>query len=755
MSRVAAEVWQLEHDVHLRRLEAERRRLGTNSIVQQQPKETNNRNTLARPESMDEFLRLDFSSRCAVAGLQLGKTKVFLRREAFESIEAIRNGKFGANVTKITKYWRRYLARRYFIHVIRCVIKIQCLVRLSQAKEKTNELMQEFKQYLLMKEASRKILRCYRNHVAWNNEGSDLRQKKAAVKTIQSVIRGHIARKKVIAIMNCVVKFQALWHAVQTRRKYEEKVAAIIKIQSVGRMLLAFHRKDEAIRELSAAKIQSIARMKVELVEFREKKQAVNTIKRAYRQYRYPIKLFFGTFNKRYYMLTDSDEIQPIRKKHDRRKRIILARHRNAIINEKRLELTKLVNKLTLTLWEPSLFESFWKPKLATPGSSASRKAAPQAAPISKFTSIPRTRSEFLSKETSSMYALVGLQLYQGIVFLRPETHHRLETMRNEVVSGSSTKIQSAARKKLAVTEMKRKKAATVKLQSVFRMRFARKKLVPMRQERAATLIQSMFRMSTTKRRVWDQYWNTQTRELFGYIDDDNWYMVEEMLHKNPLLTEELDLSTGELLLHKIAERPSAWSLLIDMILTLYPKAVVHRDMSGALPIHHAAKADNLTALEIIYESYKNGASDADATGRLPIHVAAEHGSIEAIKYLTMKAPHSVGTAVLPGSEIGGTIAIHLACKFYSSVGAISSLLRTHRNNFSLASRVDENGELPLHLLLRCGSRVDLAAVKTLLTCYPNAIATRDKVAGDIPLHIALKHGCSAKVVDTLIAVSE
>jgi len=743
VSRVAAEVWQLEHDVHLRRLEAERRRLGTNTTVQQQPKETNIRNALARPETIDEFMRLDFSSRCAVAGLQLGKSKVFLRREAFESIEAIRNGKFGANVTKIAKYWRRYLARRYFIHVCRCAVKIQCLIRSSQAKEKTNELMKEFKQYLLMKEASRKILRSYRNHIAWNNEGADLRQKKAAVKTIQSIIRGHLARKEVAGIVKCVVKFQALWHAMQTRRKYEETITAVIRIQSVGRMVLAFHRKEEAIRERSATKIQSTVRMTVVLIEFRKKKQAVNIIKRSYRQHLYPIKLFFGTFSKRYYMLIDSDEIQPTRKKHDKRKRIILARHRNAIINEKRLELAKLVSKLTLALWEPSLFESF---------SKAAHKAAPQAAPLSEITLIPRTRAEFLSRDTPSMYALVGLQLYQGMVFLRPETYDRLETMRNEVVSGSSTKIQSAARRKLAVTEMKRKKTATVKLQSVFRMRFARKKLVPMRQEHAATLIQSIFRMSTTKKRVWDQYWSTQTSELFGYIDENNWYMVEEMLHKNPLLTEELDPSTGELLLHKIAEHPSAWSLLIDMILTLYPKAVVHRDMSGALPIHHAAKADNLTALEIVYDSYKNGARDVDATGRLPIHVAAEHGSIEAIKYLTMKAPHGVGAAVLPGSEVGGTIALHLACKFYSSVGAISSLLRTHSNNFSLASRLDENGELPLHLLLRCGARVDVAAVKTLLTCYPNAIATRDKLAGDIPLHIALKHGCSVTVIGTLIA---
>jgi len=54
-------------------------------------------------------------------------------------------------------------------------------------------------------------------------------------------------------------------------------------------------------------------------------------------------------------------------------------------------------------------------------------------------------------------------------------------------------------------------------------------------------------------------------------------------------------------------------------------------------------------------------------------------------------------------------------------------------------------------LLLRCGSKVDVVAVKTLLTCHLNAIATRDK-NGDIPLHIALKSSCKPAVIDALLA---
>mmetsp|Transcript_27117 Transcript_27117/g.25978 ORF Transcript_27117/g.25978 Transcript_27117/m.25978 type:complete len:150 (+) Transcript_27117:644-1093(+) len=49
---------------------------------------------VARPESEYEFMDLDFVSRCAVAGIQLGRSKVFLRREAFDRIEAMRTQAF-------------------------------------------------------------------------------------------------------------------------------------------------------------------------------------------------------------------------------------------------------------------------------------------------------------------------------------------------------------------------------------------------------------------------------------------------------------------------------------------------------------------------------------------------------------------------------------------------------------------------------------------------------------------------------------
>jgi ankyrin repeat protein len=70
--------------------------------------------------------------------------------------------------------------------------------------------------------------------------------------------------------------------------------------------------------------------------------------------------------------------------------------------------------------------------------------------------------------------------------------------------------------------------------------------------------------------------------------------------------------------------------------------------------------------------------------------------------------------------------------------------------NFSSAKRADENGDLPLHLLLRNGEVVEQVTVKTLLTCFAAAVTRTDK-NGDLPLSIAIKHECKPSVVNYLM----
>lgn len=239
-----------------------------------------------------------------------------------------------------------------------------------------------------------------------------------------------------------------------------------------------------------------------------------------------------------------------------------------------------------------------------------------------------------------------------------------------------------------------------------------------------------------------------ELEELFNEIQQENWAMVESILDKHPELAEQGDSRTGEVALHKISRHAGAWTLLIDMTLVLYPKALIHRDNMGALPIHHAAAHDNLAALEIIYSAYKEGINDVDKMGRLPIHVAANYDAVEAIKFLLAKSPEGAYTMVYrPPVNSGGGLPLHIACRNHASIGVITALLA---ENFASAKRTDENGDLPLHLLLRCGEVVDPVVVKTLLTCFAGAVSRTD-MHGDLPLVTAIKYLCTSAVTNAIL----
>ena len=172
------------------------------------------------------------------------------------------------------------------------------------------------------------------------------------------------------------------------------------------------------------------------------------------------------------------------------------------------------------------------------------------------------------------------------------------------------------------------------------------------------------------------------------------------------------------------------------------------KDAIGASPLHHAAAHDNVAALEVVYNAYKEGVNNIDSNGRQPIHVAAEFDAAEAVKFLLANAPEGAYTIVhKPDEESGGGLPLHIACRHHSNIGIITSLLA---ENFSSAKRTDENGDLPLHLLLRNGESVDQVTVKTVLTCFAAAASRTDK-NGDMPLTLAIKSSCSQSVVNYLM----
>ena len=100
-----------------------------------------------------------------------------------------------------------------------------------------------------------------------------------------------------------------------------------------------------------------------------------------------------------------------------------------------------------------------------------------------------------------------------------------------------------------------------------------------------------------------------------------------------------------------------------------------------------------------------------------------------------------------PSNGESGGYPLYVACRKYASMSVITVLLA---ENFASTKRCDKNGDLSLHLLLRCDEVVDEIVIKSLLTCI-SAAASRTDMNGYLPLSIALKNKCKPSVVLSLL----
>jgi len=537
---------------------------------------------ITRPETLEEFLALDFSSRCAVAGLQLGKTKVFIRREAFDRIEAMRSKFFFDAATIIQSCYRRRLNRCKFRRQLKALVTIQCMMRVALAQRMLTAIRAH--------RAAEKIQAMWRSKGLRDLEFGKYQTMRKSSVTIQRLFRGFKAKsekavrvkefKERIRQDNAATTIQKTWRGTRTRGSISVKsvVKTITQFQAIARSKLVRVRRENDLREAAEAALA--------------KKEA------------------------------------------------------EALFVKQPVDDTLLVET-----------------------------------PIPSF-----------------------------------ETRHAADASSFVPMESPSSPPQL-----MDTPPSQKQKSADLPLVPAPALPNVDPVLSPI----PAT-----------------------TSEIFSFITSHQWAKVENLLDSNPELSEIVCPTSGELPLHAIAQHSSAWTLLIDMVLVLHPKALIHRDNMGALPLHHAAAHDNVSALEILHAAYKEGVNDVDSQGRLPLHVAAEFDAVDAVKFLLAKGPEGAYTMIhRPSENSGGGLPLHVACRNYASIGVITALLA---ENFASAKRSDENGDLPLHLLLRCGGVVDQVIVKTLLTCFSSAVSRTD-MNGDLPLAIALKHSCQATVVNTLL----
>jgi ankyrin repeat protein len=80
--------------------------------------------------------------RVVSLGMQMGRSKVFLRRRVFEALEFLRNIKLGLSAIAIQSHVRRLLAQLQYYDSLHAVVTLQCFVRQKAAKREYIELAQ-------------------------------------------------------------------------------------------------------------------------------------------------------------------------------------------------------------------------------------------------------------------------------------------------------------------------------------------------------------------------------------------------------------------------------------------------------------------------------------------------------------------------------------------------------------------------------------------------------------------------------------
>lgn len=143
------------------------------------------------PETVEEFDQLDFGTRCAVAGLQLGRTKVFLRRDAFDRIENLRVVILGKSARGIQAMIRGRVQHHRYLRLRGATIKCQAMIRFFLVNL---ELIRANNKARIEKWASSKVQLAYRRY-KFRTLGADKKQRMIdAAVLIQAFTRGSLAR---------------------------------------------------------------------------------------------------------------------------------------------------------------------------------------------------------------------------------------------------------------------------------------------------------------------------------------------------------------------------------------------------------------------------------------------------------------------------------------------------------------------------------------------------------------------------------
>ncbi|KAJ8371218.1 hypothetical protein SKAU_G00112460 [Synaphobranchus kaupii] len=152
------------------------------------------------------------------------------------------------------------------------------------------------------------------------------------------------------------------------------------------------------------------------------------------------------------------------------------------------------------------------------------------------------------------------------------------------------------------------------------------------------------------------------------------------------------------------------------------------KDLLGATPVHHAARAGKLTCLQYLVGEAGLPGNSLAKNGATPAHDAAATGNLACLQWLTTQG----GCRVADKDGSGATV-LHLASRF-SQHEVTGWLLKYGEGDPSVAT---DTGVLPVHYAAAKG---DLPSLRLLLGHSPDVVNAQTK-NGATPLYLACQGG--------------
>jgi len=231
----------------------------------------------------------------------------------------------------------------------------------------------------------------------------------------------------------------------------------------------------------------------------------------------------------------------------------------------------------------------------------------------------------------------------------------------------------------------------------------------------------------------------------------------------------------------------------VQELIRAFPQAVTDQDILGDTPLHVAASfpETNVAVIKLLLETDSTTASIVNHEGLMPLHMACRYApkNEEVILLLLEKFPfaarhqikigepaprkkedyksrkdgaHAVtdGTAraamdavelrfdaLREGEKRDGAYPLHMAIAAGASTKIIEALILEAED---VAQMTNKFGETPLHIAAATRTKED-DVVEMVLTAYYGAACLADKRGDNLPLHVAVTHGCSLFIAKRLL----